>query len=170
MSERISIGIIGASGYTGAELLRFHIDPPGRTRLLSINGVAIEEPQLLQWAEHWGEPDSAGVVLELRMPSSDPIGLYVVEHLLRPWELLGRAPFERPEDLAPDVNAMSDRAVLRYSVAAYVDPRHAFMPGAAVPERPSPDSAAQPTDSVDVTAAPSGTTPDSLAPAADTVR
>jgi len=154
----------------GAELLRFHIDPPGRTRLLSINGVAIEESELLQWAEHWGEPDSAGVVLELRMSATDPIGLYVVEHLLRPWELLGQAPFERPEDLAPDVNAMSDRAAFRYSVAAYVDPRHAFMPGAAVRERPSPESSAEPTDSVDVPATPSGPTPDSVAGAADTVR
>jgi hypothetical protein len=41
--------------------------------------------------------------------------------------------FERPVDLAPDVNAMSDRAVFAYSVAAYADPRHAFMPGAAAP-------------------------------------
>jgi len=119
----------------GAELLRFQLDPPGRTRLLSINGDVIEEPERLLWAEHWGVPDSAGVVLELRMPAAAPIGLYVIEHLMRPRDLLGPTPFERPEDLMPDVNAMSDRAVFRYSVAAYVDPRHSFMPGApAIPQ------------------------------------
>jgi hypothetical protein len=117
----------------GAELLRFHVPPAGRTRLLSINGDAVEQPQSLEWAEHWGEPDTAGVVLVLRMPADAPIGLTVVEHLLRPGEVLPMRAFERPVDLAPDVNAMSDRAVFGYSVAAYADPRHAFMPGAAVP-------------------------------------
>jgi hypothetical protein len=127
----------------GAELIRFRLDPAGQTRLLSINGVALEDPELLEQAEHVGQPDSAGIVLELRMPASDPIGLYVIEHLMRPSELLGPDPFERPEDLAPDVNAMSDRAVFSYSVAAYVDPRHAFMPGAAQPGAAAP-GAAQP--------------------------
>ena len=119
----------------GAEWIRFRLDPPGRTRLLSINGMSVEEPNLLEWAEHIGQPDSAGIVLELRMAATDPIGLYIVEHLLRPSELLGPAPFERPDDLAPDVSTMSDRAVFSYSVAAYADPRHAYMPGAGVSAR-----------------------------------
>jgi hypothetical protein len=114
----------------GAEILRFQFDPARATRLLSINGVAIEQPELLEWAEHYGVPGRDGVRLTLRMPATEPIGLDVIEHLLRPRALLGPAPFERPAELMPDVSAMSDRATLRYSVAAYADPRHAFMPGA----------------------------------------
>jgi hypothetical protein len=121
--------ILSVRSNLGAELVRFRLDPTGQTRLLSLNGIDVEEPESLQWAEHVGQPDSAGIVLELQMPAQDPIGLYVIEHLMRPSDLLGPDPFERPEDLAPDVNAMSDRAVFSYSVAAYADPRHAFMPG-----------------------------------------
>ena len=114
----------------GAEILRFQFDPARDTRLLSINGAAIEDPEILEWAEHYGVPTGDGVQLRLRMPAAEPIGLHVVEHLLRPGSLLGPAPFERPAELMPDVSALSDRASFRYSIAAYADPRHAFMPGA----------------------------------------
>jgi hypothetical protein len=125
----------------GAELLRFQRGPEGRTRIMSVNGGAIEDPSTLEWVEHYGEPDSLGVVLELRMPATEPIELHVIEHLLRPRELIGAIPFERPAELAPDVNAMSDRAVFRYSVAAYADPRHAFMPDGTTPDGPTSDVA-----------------------------
>jgi hypothetical protein len=42
-----------------------------------------------------------------------PVALEVVEHHLRPAELVGGEPFQRPLELAPDVNALSDRALLR---------------------------------------------------------
>jgi hypothetical protein len=133
----------------GAEMMRFQRDAPGRTRILAMDGIAVTDPDSVQWVEHYGEPDSAGVVLELRMPADEPIGIHVLEHLLRPWELTGPEPFRRPADLMPDVNAMSDRAAFRYSVAAYADPRHAFMPEAVVapadsapPVTPAVDSAA----------------------------
>jgi len=116
----------------GAEMMRFQRDAPGRTRILSMDGIAIAEPDSLRWVEHYGEPDSLGVVLELRMPADEPIGIHVLEHLVRPWELTGPEPFRRPADLMPDVNAMSDRAVFRYAVGAYADPRHAVMPEAIV--------------------------------------
>jgi len=119
----------------GAEVLLFQLDSLPRTRLLSINGVAVEQPDSVRQAYHFGQPDSLGVVLELRMPADAPIGLHVVEHFLRPRELLGADPFERPADLAPDVNAMSDRAVFRYSVAAYADPPRAVVPEGVEPER-----------------------------------
>lgn len=164
--------VLSVRSNLGAELLRFHLEPPGQTRLRSINGVAIEEPASLEWAEHVGQPDSAGVVLELRMAATDPIGLYVIEHLMRPRELLGPAPFERPEDLAPDVNAMSDRAVFSYSVAAYADPRHAFMPGATAQPRDSvaapPDPAAAPPDSVALPPGSVAAPPDSVVVPPDT--
>jgi hypothetical protein len=143
----------------GAEMLAFEYDDPGNTRLISINGETIQDPVGLVWADHWGEPDG-DVVLELTMPPTEPIGLQIIEHLLRPAELLGPEPFERSEEFAPDVTWMSDRAMFRYSVAAFADPRHAILlPGGTSPEPapgipldtvPVPDSGAVDTTAVGV--------------------
>jgi len=146
----------------GAELLRFQRDPPGRTRILSLNGIPIEQPDSLRWIEHYGEPDSAGVVLSLRMPATEPIGIHVIEHVVPAYDLLGTDPFQRPADLMPDVNAMSDRAVFSFSVGAYADPRHAFMPDAdeAQPaqtfQQPTPATPQPPPEPADSSAAPTG--------------
>ena len=121
-------------------MLRFEYDPQRNTRLLSINGTALSEPDSLVWAEHWGEPDG-DVMLELTMPPTEPIGLQIIEHLLRPAELLGAAPFERPEDMAPDIVWMSDRAMFRYSVAAFADPRHAILLPGGDPTGSTPSAA-----------------------------
>lgn len=118
----------------GAETLWFGYDPERSTRIVSVNGVDVSHPANLLWVEYWGEPEG-DVILELTMPPDEPIGLHVVEHLLRPEELLGDAPFVRPDHLAPDVTRMSDRVMLRYSVAAFVDPRHAIV----LPEHDAPD-------------------------------
>ena len=108
----------------GAEMLGFQLSEG--TRLRAINGVELENAGAIRRADHWGDPDGA-VRLALTMPSSEPIGVHVVEHLLRPEELLGDEVFQRPVGLAPNVNRLSDRAMLRYSVAAFVDPRHAIL-------------------------------------------
>ncbi len=172
---------LGVRSEIGAEVLGFQIEPNSRTRLLSIDGLALASPDSLRWVEHWGVPDSL-VVVDLEMPADDPIGLRVVEQLLRPGELVGPQAFARPPDLAPDVNAMSDRALLGYSVSAFADPRHAFVPtqGAVLPDsadaveadsvgvgRPasSPDSR---TDSGSAPAAP--TPPDTAGAVADSAR
>ena len=110
-----------------AEYMAFMYDAQGSTRLLSINGKALVAPENLARAEHWGEPDGA-VVLQLEMPSDETIGLHIIEHLLRPEELLGDDAFTRPPDLAPDITRLSDRAMFRYSVGAFVDPRRATTP------------------------------------------
>jgi hypothetical protein len=115
---------LGVRSMLGAEMLGFQLSEG--TRLRAINGVALEDADAIRRADHWGEPDGA-VLLDLTMPAAEPIGVHVIEHLLRPEELLGEEAFERPTDLAPNVNRMSDRAMLRYSVAAFVDPRHAFI-------------------------------------------
>ena len=101
--------------------------------LESINGTLLEDSGSLRIAEHWGEPDGF-VALNLRMPEDAPIGVHVVEHLLRPDEVVGEGRFDRPGRLAPNVNWMSDRAMLRFSVAALADPRHATV---VVPPPPS---------------------------------
>lgn len=110
----------------GAEMLGFALEPESGTRLRSLNGVELTEPERHIGADHWGIPDGF-VAVALEMPADEPIGLHIVEHLLRPEELLGDQPFSRPANLAPDVLRMSDRAMFRYSIAAFVDPRHAIM-------------------------------------------
>lgn len=100
--------------------------------LESINGMSLDDPGAIRMAEHWGEPDGF-VVLELRMPSDTPIGVHVVEHLLRPDEIVGEGRFDRPGRLAANVNRMSDRAVFRFSVAELADPRHAIVTVPAPP-------------------------------------
>jgi hypothetical protein len=155
--------VLGIRSAIGAERMAFHRDSVGRTRFLSVNGAPIERPGAVAWVEHWGVPDSL-VVLEMDMPAEEPIGVHVVEELLRPEEVLAAGSFRRPPHLAPDVRAGSDRALFRFSIAAFADPRHAFVPpaaaagdGAAVP----PDSAASPGTAAPPDAAAS---PDTAAP------
>jgi hypothetical protein len=107
---------LGVRSVVGAELLRFEMpDVPGQ-RLLSVNGRTLSEPESLEWVEHWGQPDSL-VVLDFAIPPEATFELHVVEHLLRPDELVGPGVFGRPPELAPDLTSGSDRAVLRYDVA-----------------------------------------------------
>lgn len=149
----------------GAEYMAFMYDERGDTRLVSINGMEISEPADLVRAEHWGTPDPA-VVLELEMPADEAIGLHIIEHLLRPEEILDPLVFDRPPDLAPDITRLSDRAVFRYSVGAFADPRHAItLPGAgADPTVPSTeltvDTIGAPADSLPVDTLGSASQPD----------
>lgn len=114
----------------GAEMLGFEL--AGQTRLTSVNGQVVSNVDDLRWIDHWGVPDSA-VVLELTLPPGAPMELFVVEHLLRPEELLGQDAFRRPPELAPNVNWLSDRAMFRYS---FGDPIEAVAPG---PDQGVPD-------------------------------
>jgi MFS family permease len=150
----------------GAEVLRFEPAEDGDTRLVSLNGRALAAPGTLEWADHWGVPDSA-VMLELEMPASTPIDLFIVEHLLRPEELLGAGAFARPPDLAPDVTRLSDRAMFRFSVAAFADPRYGLIRRPAGPGAPVPDTAAVAPDTATVVPDTAGTVPDTVAPVPD---
>lgn len=137
----------------GAEMLGF--DLTGGTRFVSLNGRALTAS--VRAADHWGVPEEA-VRLELTMPADEPIGVTVIEHLLRPEELLGEEPFTRPAELAPDITQRSDRAVFRFSVAAFADPRHAFLrPGAET--APELDADTVPAPDVDLLPDTSGTAP-----------
>ena len=105
--------IIGVRSQIGSERLRFQYDPTEDTRLISINGTVIDNPEELTWADHWGTP-APMVYLELEIPAGQPISFDIVEHLLRPEELLGPGVFSRPDYLAPDITRESDRAMLLY--------------------------------------------------------
>ena len=70
--------------------------------------------------EHWGEPEG-GVLLDFdRASAGDVLHFTVVEHHLRPGELLGNTVFARPADLAPNIRTLSDRAMIRTTVSVDV--------------------------------------------------
>jgi len=144
---------LGVRSAVGAEMLGFQLSEG--TRLRAINGFELENADAIRRADHWGEPDGS-VRLTLTMPSAEPIGMHVVEHLLRPEELLGDAAFQRPAGLAPNVNRLSDRAMFRYSVAAFVDPRHAFLGPTGRPNTGVPADTLVIRPAVDANAAPIG--------------
>jgi hypothetical protein len=106
---------LGVRSRIGAELLAFQVDSAATTRVLAINGRVLQGADSLAWVEHWGVPDSL-VTVEVVSRIGSPIGLHVVEHLLRPEEIVVADVFRRPPQLAPDVSAQSDRAVFRSSV------------------------------------------------------
>ncbi len=123
-ARRLSLGV---RSVVGAELLRFQLSDSRDVRLLGVNGLTIESADSLEWLEHWGVPDSM-VVLDFLLAPDAPFGLNVVEHLLRPAEIVGPEVFVRPPELAPDVSAASDRAVLRYDVATLAWEQPALLP------------------------------------------
>jgi hypothetical protein len=131
--RRLTLGVRSAMG---AELLRFDLPDASRLRLLSINGRTLADSVRLEWVEHWGEPDPM-VVLDLALPPEAPFEMHLVEHLLRPEELVGPQVFRRPPELAPDVSTESDRAVLRYDLAALVRSSEAALGPAAEALTPS---------------------------------
>lgn len=94
----------------GAERLIFRPGPT--TQIVSLNGKRLDNSADLTWVDHWGEPNPV-VILELEMAPGQSIDLAVIEHLLRPDELLGAEPFQRSEEFSLDVTWESDRAMLR---------------------------------------------------------
>jgi CheY-like chemotaxis protein len=145
-------------------MLRFQSDERRETRLLSINGLPVEA---LSAVEHWGVPDTL-VLLELEMPAGSAIGLEIVEHMLRPEELLGAEAFERPADLAPDESWMSDRAMIKTSFipGAVEDSTTAITDSLSTPIASPP----APLDTMPVAPDTSLTTPDTSGVQPDTIQ
>lgn len=145
----------------GAELLRLGI-PEGAPRVLAVNGKDLERgeesPRLI---DHWGAPEGA-VTLDFELSTvRGPFEITVVEHLLRPEELVGAGPFQRPPELAPNITRGSDRAMLRST--AVVDPAGGVVTvGGEASESPEPPEAME-------GGAPGEAAPDSLEIVEDTV-
>ena len=100
-----------------AEMMLFR---PGdaATRLAAINGKTVPGGAGPWRMEHWGKPEG-GVLLDFE-PVADGDGVLrfaVIEHHLRPGELVGNTIFARPDNLAPNVRKLSDRAMIRTLVS-----------------------------------------------------
>ncbi len=115
---------VAVSSSIGAEatLFRFgDLDERG-VRLVAVDGESPPDGASLRGRplRHWGAMGDA-VVLDFRLDArAGAFEFVVVEHHLRPGELLGPDPFERPPELAPNVTTLSDRAMIRSRVR--VDP------------------------------------------------
>jgi hypothetical protein len=128
----------------GAELIQLRFPESGGTRLLALNGRALPTQERPTLVEHWGDPNPA-VLVDLTLQQGAAIEMDVVEHLLRPGELVGAQHFQRPPGLAPNTVWMSDRAMVRTPASAlalqYGEPPFAMgdieLGGMPVPPEPA---------------------------------
>ena len=96
----------------GAEMMLFRFGEGG-PRLAALNGRSLPGGGRPSRIEHWGTADG-GVVLDFEQPAGvGEVRFTVVEHHLRPGELLGTDRFARPPELAPNIRMLSDRAMIR---------------------------------------------------------
>ena len=110
---------LAVTSVIGAEMMLFRFDDEGAGPT-AVNGRELPGGGRPASVEHWGAPEG-GVVLDFaRGPGDDPLSFTIVEHHLRPGELVGADRFRRPSELAPNIRTLSDRAMIRTRVT--VDP------------------------------------------------
>lgn len=110
---------LAVNSVIGAEMMLFRFDDEGAGPT-AVNGRELPGGGSSASVEHWGAPE-AGVILDFaRGPGDDLLSFTIVEHHLRPGELVGADRFRRPSELAPNIRTLSDRAMIRTRVA--VDP------------------------------------------------
>ena len=108
----------------GAEMLLLRL--PENPALVAVGGTPVPSRNTqgeavdatIRTLEHWGAPVDGGLTLDFEVgtgagPGASVLELAVVEHLMRPEEILGSDPWRRPPDMAPDVTRLSDRALIR---------------------------------------------------------
>lgn len=109
---------ISVASQIGAEMLLLHLPEDG-PRLVAVNGKPLRDGERPRQVTHWGTPEGS-VLLDFDGSDTGVFELVVVEHHLRPGELVGQRYFMRPADLAPNTRTLSDRAMIR--TALTVDP------------------------------------------------
>ncbi len=109
---------VSLASQIGAEMLLLHLPADG-PRLVAVNGKPLRDGERPRQVTHWGTPEGA-VLLDFDGSDAGAFELVVVEHHLRPGELVGQRYFMRPADLAPNTQTLSDRAMIR--TALTVDP------------------------------------------------
>ena len=108
--------IVSDTSQSGRGRRVLHVGPAG-LRLAALNGKPVTDGELAERVEHWGTPEE-GVLLDFEVgPDDSVLEFAVVEHHLRPGELVRSAIFDRPPDLTPNVTMFSDRAMIRTVVS-----------------------------------------------------
>ena len=99
-----------SQGGAGTRIVRAEEAGP---RLAGLNGKPLTGGDRPVRVTHWGTPDGA-VLLDFEVgPADSVLRFAVIEHHLRPGELVGGKIFARPPELAPNIRMLSDRAMIR---------------------------------------------------------
>ena len=97
----------------GAEMMLFRFGGDG-PQLAALNGRPLPGGGRPSRIEHWGVADGDGVILDFEHEEgAGDLRFTVVEHHLRPGEIVGNDRFTRPPELAPNIRMLSDRAMIR---------------------------------------------------------
>ena len=131
----------------GAERMLIGIPDDG-PRLAAVNGQLLPADFPPGQLIHWGAPPEGGLILDFVHPPGNPsLSLVIIEHHLRPGELVGEHYFSRPPELAPNVRTLSDRAMIR----TLVDVGEGGDPEPVEAEAPVPEPADPPLPDTTVT-------------------
>ncbi len=134
----------------GAEMMLFRFD--GGANPHAVNEAPAPADSDLSQLEHWGAR-AGGVLLDFSPgPTDDLLRFTVVEHHLRPGELVGADRFARPPELAPNIRTLSDRAMIRTRVTVDLQTREVRIEERGEGAAPSGDRATVPADTAGVAA------------------
>jgi hypothetical protein len=117
---------LGLRSRAGAEMMTVWFPEDDGARWLAVNGRSIADSGGsaeggIRSIIHWGTPEDA-LFLDLQpAPGADSVRLVVVEHHLRPGELVEPDYFVRPPDLVPSTQGLTDRAILRSVVSVVIE-------------------------------------------------
>lgn len=102
-------------------------------RLAGLNGRPLTGGDRPVRLTHWGTPEGA-VLLDFEIgPADTVLEFAVIEHHLRPGELVGGNIFARPPELAPNIRMLSDRAMIRTVVSVDLVSGEVTLAGATGP-------------------------------------
>ncbi|MDE2804988.1 MAG: M20/M25/M40 family metallo-hydrolase [Gemmatimonadota bacterium] len=110
---------VSVSSQVGAEMLLLRLPAQG-SPLVAVNGKPVRGGDRPERITYWGTPEGSILLDFDRDSAADGLDLVVVEHHLRPGELVGQRYFMRPAELAPNIRMLSDRAMIRTVLA--IDP------------------------------------------------
>jgi len=114
IGDRRTLRIAIRSGL-GGEMLGLHLPEAASAEWTSVGG-AEWPPRSTPVREvvHWGRPEGGELELGMTLDASlSRLEIDVIEHHLRPRELLGDSYFVRPDSIVPDASNGSDRAIQR---------------------------------------------------------
>ena len=107
---------VAIRSHLGAEMVGVNLVDPGAeiTRVAGVGWGPDGGSEPVRSLTHWGRPQDSLLTVEIRTdPRSGPMELQILEHHLRPREVLGEDFFRRDESLIANGPAGSDRIVQR---------------------------------------------------------
>ena len=110
---------VSIASQIGAEMLLLRLPAQGPP-LVALNGRPIRGGDRPERITYWGTPEESILLDFDGGVAGAGLDLVVVEHHLRPGELVGQRYFMRPAELAPNIRMLSDRAMIRTALA--IDP------------------------------------------------